>query len=317
MKTRPLILLVGAVTLASASALVGRALMRPPPPVTIVKEVPATSPVAPPLRVLAASRLLESGEFIAGNSLTWKELPSDEIDVDQWTGATDTERRRIEREIFGSAIRHPLQAGETLRRPSVVKPGEPGFLSTVLQPGKRAVSIPTTVVTSNAGLVSAGDRVDVILNLNRADLQPPNSQPNSNFNLLAAQTIVHDVRVLALDSHTQGLGPDAIAEETTTEDANKRNPRAAGAPAVQALKRRESATLEVSPAEAERLSLAREAGTLQLALRGVRENPGAGRTSSAAVRLDDVSTVLGAPPSSPVASYRGAAVAYERPAQQP
>lgn len=318
MKTRPLILLAGAVTLAAASALVARALMRPPPPVTIVKEVPAASAAPQTLRVLTVNRAVEVGEFITSDILDWQDLPADSVHADQLLGTTDSERHRLERDIFGAVTRQTMPAGTPLRRPLLVKAGDPGFLSTVLQPGKRAVSIPTTVVSSNAGLVSAGDRVDVILNLNRTDLQPPSEHPNSTFNLLAAQTIVHNVRVLALDSVTQGIGPELAPEEP--EEGTRRNARSANSAglATPPVKRRESATLEVSPEDAERLALAREAGTLQLALRGARETGVAGAASaSAATRLHDVSTVLGSEPAAPIASYRGTAVTYEQLAERP
>ncbi|MDI9854324.1 Flp pilus assembly protein CpaB [Comamonas sp. 17RB] len=312
MKTRPLILLAGAVTLAAASALVARALMRPAPPVTIVKEVPAASAPAPTLRVLTIDRAVEIGEFITSDNVGWKVLPADSVHGDQLVGTTDADRHRLERDVFGAVARQAMPAGTALRRPLLVKAGEPGFLSTVLPPGKRAVSIPTSVVASNAGLVSAGDRVDVILNLNRADLLPPSTDPNGSFNLLAAQTIVHNVRVLALDSTTEGIAPDMGAEAPSPEDAAKRK-----TPTTQPVKKHVSATLEVSPEDAERLALAREAGTLQLALRGARETGAATASASSPTRLHDVSSVLKAAPAAPVASYRGATVSYEQPAQRP
>jgi len=319
MKTRPLILLAGAITLAAASALVARALMRPPPPVTIVKEVPAVSAQPQTVRVLTLNRSVDIGEFITSELLSWKELPADGVHADQLIATSEAERHRLEREIFGSITRNALEAGAPISRPLLVKAGDPGFLSTVLQPGKRAVSIPTTVVSSNAGLVSAGDRVDIILNLNRTDLEPASEHPNSTFSLLAAQTIVHNVRVLALDSVTQGIAPELAPEEASTEESAKRNSRSTtvAVSATPPVKRRESATLEVSPEEAERLALAREAGTLQLALRGLRETAHAPSLASSATRLHDVSNVMGAAPGSPVASYRGTTVTYEQLADRP
>jgi hypothetical protein len=49
----------------------------------------------------------------------------------------------------------------------VVHPGEQGFLAAVLDPGKRAVSIPVDGTSGVAGFVFPGDYVDVILTIKR------------------------------------------------------------------------------------------------------------------------------------------------------
>lgn len=272
MKIRPLILLAGAVCLAAATALVARALMKPPPPVTIIKEVEAPRP--PVQKVLAASRLLTPGEFIDGPSLSWQDLTADVLRADMLTAAAEVDRRKIERDLYGATLRRPLAAGQVLTRDLLLYTGDPGFLAAVLRPGMRAISIPTTTVASNAGLVNAGDRVDVILNLNRGDLEKSSSLPNSTYGQLASQTVVHDVRVLAINSSAAGLVPASTpdAGEAQTSDAPRRaaTARASGGAARVVY---ESVTLEVSPTQAQQLVLAREMGTLQIALRSVNGDP--------------------------------------------
>ena len=135
---------------------------------------------------------------------------------------------------------------------------DPGFLAAILKPGMRAVSVPTNLVESNFGLVSSGDHVDVILALKRSDGAASKAQiPNAPH--LAAQTILHAVRVLALNNRVRGemqVRPDDSAKKTGDGEIGAN---------VQTV------TLEVSSADAEKLALAKEIGSLQLALVPARE----------------------------------------------
>lgn len=261
MKTRSLILLASAVALAAGAALVGRALMRPPPPVTIVKQVEAQR--APVRQVLSAAGPLAPGDFVAGRTLAWRELPASEIRAEHYTANTDEERRKVERAVAGSTPRRALRDGEPLTRDGLVFSGDHGFVASVLKPDMRAVSIPASAVTSNSGLVSAGDRVDVILHLERDKNQPPASgQADTTFTALASQTIVRNVRVLALNGNPAGIAPAGNAAATDASAADKK--------AAPARNYYESLTLEVPPRDSERLALAREVGLLQLALRSAQ-----------------------------------------------
>lgn len=292
MKTRSLILLASAIALAAGAALVGRALMRPPPPVTIVKQVEA--PRAPVRMVLSAAGALAPGDFIAGRTLAWRELPAGEIRAEHYTADTDEERRKIERAVAGSTPRRVLQDGQPLMRDGLVFSGDHGFVASVLKPEMRAVSIPASAVTSNSGLVSAGDRVDVILHLERDKNQPPMpGQADTSFTALASQTIVRNVRVLALNGNPAGIAPASnTAADSGAADKKAAPPR----------NYYESLTLEVTPRDSERLALAREVGLLQLALRSAQadtvEQPH--DAVSAVTRVNDATDIFNKPARSPV-----------------
>ncbi len=301
MKSRSLLLLAGAITLATGTALVARVLMRPPAPVTVVKEVQA--PKAKTRQMLVASRPLAPGDFIDGGALAWHDVAADAIRADYLTAVEDEQRRQYEREFFGATARHNVAAGEPLSRELFVYPGQPGFLAAVLMPGMRAVSIPTSMVASNAGLVSAGDRVDVILSLSRDNMVAPSQQPNSIYTALAAQTIVHNVRVLALNSDATSIAPAPlppvpVQEEGNDKDKNQDSSKRRAALTAQARAtaplrgRYESITLEVTPAEAEQLALTREVGTLQLALRGAREADSDISASRGVTRLRQATSIF-------------------------
>ncbi|WEK29036.1 MAG: Flp pilus assembly protein CpaB [Candidatus Pseudomonas phytovorans] len=287
MKTPSVLLLAGALVLAGGAALLARVLLAPPAPAAVAAAKPATVEKAA-LAVLVAANDLRPGQLIDRGMLRWQEvqaLPSaeryfqrDQSDLDLGAGAV---------------LRHPLKAGQALTESMLVRAGEPGFLAAVLRPGMRALSLPTSAVAVSQGLVSAGDRVDVILALKAGknddrDLGPPK---------LAAQTLLRDVRVLAINRSTRELTARLNAEAPATPANDKEN------------RYFETVTLEVTPAQAERLALSKEVGSLQLALRGNRE-PGDGLPRSGSrdvTRLAQATDVFEKPDTRkfPTLLYRG------------
>ncbi|WP_455923437.1 Flp pilus assembly protein CpaB [Pseudomonas putida] len=251
MKKNSLLLLVTAVLLAAGVALLVRTLLAPrvaPPPVAaVVAEAPA-------VYVLVAAEAINPGDFINASQLTWKQAKGN-ADRSQFF----IRDKDHEDSLYGATLRTTVDAGQALPRNQVVHRGEPGFLAAVLSPDMRAVSVPTSRLESSFGLVSAGDRVDVILSLERSK-KDNNGTPgqSSDAPFLASQTLLRDVRVLALNNVT---GPEASAD---TVDPKARD-KAAKFPYTL-----ETVTLEVNPQQAEKLAVAKEVGSLQLALRPLR-----------------------------------------------
>lgn len=131
-------------------------------------------------------------------------------------------------EVVGQVSRSPLYAGEVLvaRRFSGYAGGS--ALAAVLQPGMRAVTIRVDDVIGVGGFVLPENRVDVISAFEASGTP-------------RAETIIRDVRVLAVDQRS-----DATADGPVVGRA---------------------VTLEVTPADAEKIAAARQRGSLQLTLR--------------------------------------------------
>jgi pilus assembly protein CpaB len=144
-------------------------------------------------------------------------------------------------------------------------PGDHGFLAAVLDPGMRAVSVSVDLVTGAAGLIWPGDRVDVILT------QAMNDNAIPIGRRVAAETILNDVRVIAIDQQlVQGAAPDAAARNART------------------------VTLEVLPSGAERISVAGRVGRLSLAVRSIGGAPRSGPAGQPITTwASDVSPALG------------------------
>lgn len=149
--------------------------------------------------------------------------------------------------LTGSVARQPLAAGMPIARSAIVQPGDRGFLAAVLPRGKRAITIPVDVVGSLSGLALPGDRVDVILTYAIVSTSDDKEEP-----VRASETVLSNLRVLALDQRLSAR-PEDLADKID------------GAPVAK------TATLEVTPREAEVVTLAQTIGTLSLILNSLRD----------------------------------------------
>lgn len=251
MKTPSVLLLAGTLLVAGSAALLVRVMLKPAPApaAAVVAPPPPAAPARP--AVLVAARDLHPGEFLDTDALRWQQLEGDHSALLYFLDSKDSLAVAV-----GGTVRRPLREGQPLTGTLLIKPGEPGFIAAVLQPGLRAISVPTSAVASNSGMVSTGDRVDVVLSLDRSEDEGAAGK-SAAPPFLAAQTLLRNVRVLALNNITHGA---LTVRSETTAPAEKKTRTVY-----------ETVTLEVTPAQAERLSLAKEVGTLQLVVRGARE----------------------------------------------
>jgi pilus assembly protein CpaB len=123
-----------------------------------------------------------------------------------------------------------LDRNEPVLKTKVTAPGQRGALSTLLEPGKRAVTVRVDDVRGVGGFLQPGDRVDVVL----IRTEGPRSEGYSDL-------ILQNMKVLAVDQ---------IAGERSE------------APTVP-----KAVTLEVTPEEAQKVLLATNIGRLSLILR--------------------------------------------------
>jgi len=145
-------------------------------------------------------------------------------------------------DFIGAVVRSSLSDGEPITESRVVRPGDRGFLAAVLQPGYRAVSVNVTPSSGLNGLAYPGDHVDLLLTMSVTEDATDNPNPRSHQ---VSETVLSDVRVLALDQRAD-------------DDNNKKD---VAVP--------KTATLEVTPKQAEVVALVTEMGKLSLSLRSL------------------------------------------------
>ena len=189
--------------------------------------------VAPKTMVLVAAHPLSVGSLLKPEDMTGKELANAAAIAGSTVDSPDARRQ-----IAGAMIRRPLGAGEPITSDDVMRPGDHGFLSAVLAPGKRAVTIPVDAASGVAGLIWPGDHVDLILT--QATTDPTLSAGHR----VGAETVLSDVRVIAIDHQLmQGAAPGTPDNQVRT------------------------VTLEVDQDQAQRVSVATRLGHLSLSVR--------------------------------------------------
>lgn len=206
--------------------------------------------------VLVAASDITAGSFVRSDfHLKFAPWPEDSLTPSMLTSQTVTVK-----DFEGAVARRAIAKGEAITKNLLVKSSEGGFLSAVLDPGQRAVSIAVDSTTGNAGFISPGDRVDLILT---------HSIGSGDQRERASETFIENVRVLAVDQMLENPENKAVLAKTVT--------------------------LEVSPKQAEQINVAKDLGKISLSLRSLANAPRSVAAGNAAVEaatapetLDDV-----------------------------
>jgi|HubBroStandDraft_6_1064221.scaffolds.fasta_scaffold25413_2 pilus assembly protein CpaB len=241
MMFRRILLLLGGLALVAGLALF--VLWLKAPGGTVVAE----TPVVPPQAILAAARILPAGTLLRADDLRWVQAATADIPPDSFVRGQATET-----DLLGAATKREFHSGEALVADQLIKPTDPGFLPAVLAPGMRATSIAVDPAEGGAGLITPGDRVDVILTQSFTDATLNLSHRS------VGETILPNLRVIAIDQTTKVVGtplPGAV-----------RAPAAALEPHLP-----KTVTLEVTVHQAEVLMVAGQLGKLQLTLRSLAD----------------------------------------------
>ncbi len=144
----------------------------------------------------------------------------------------------------GAIARAPFVAGEPIREQKMIRANGSGFMSAIITPGMRAISTDISPESGVGGFVLPNDHVDVILT--RRDQE----QQKHSGDGVTSETVLRNVRVLAIDQTVQEKDGQKVVVGKT-------------------------ATLELTPHQAETLVMSRQRGTLSLALRALTENKAA------------------------------------------
>ncbi len=194
--------------------------------------------------VLVAARTLASGDVLDADSVALRSLPADGL-------ASGTLMGDDFPAVTGQRLSGGLQAGEPIQRWHLQPPLELASLASRLAPGRRALTIPVDELNASAGLLRAGDRIDLYASLEREGRR------------LTAPVLL-GLRVLATGRQ---LESEASADGSASFG---------------------TITLDVSPEQALRIHTARLSGQLMAMLRpsGDESTPAAGVRGSLAALLE-------------------------------
>jgi pilus assembly protein CpaB len=204
-----------------------------------------TLPAATITEVLVASKDIAPGHTLSVDLVRWEAWPKSAVSS---TLITKDAQPDMGKAIEGAVVRAPLVTGQPITDASIVRAGAAGFLAATIKPGMRAIGMSVTAQTSAGGFILPNDRVDVVLTREL----PGNGSPKQ----YASETILRDVRVLAVD-------------QTAHQEKDQQSVVA------------KTATLEMSPDQAELMAHAEQSGVLSLALRALGDSSGDPETGNA------------------------------------
>ena len=269
---RRTLLLTAAITLSLATAMIVRGWVNQ----ARLSAMPASSAeVAKETKILVATHGLPAGQFLQPNDLEWQPWPDAGLNASYIVEGT----KPID-DLVGSVVRAAISGGEPITDDRLIKKGDRGFLSAIMSAGTRAVTVQLQQNAGLAGLVLPGDHVDVVLTA----VVPGAGQNQPEHR--ASETVLEDIRVLAIDQKMSDMSDQSVMAR--------------------------SATLEVTPKQAEILALVSDMGKLSLTLRALaagNEKPmttdARGQPAKPSVVWDNEATDLGLQPHAAPAAAKG------------
>jgi len=197
--------------------------------------------------VLVARSDVSLGQITKKSSFRWQTWPADAVTP---AFITKSSGAKALKDVEGAIARAPILRGEPVTRQKLIKAGQGGVLAAILPGGMRAISTRIKEETAAGRLILPNDRVDVILTRRLRD-----RKGKEHF---VSDTLFSNVRVLA------------IGQQIETKEDKKSAETAAN-----------TATLELTPQQAEQLALANSMGSISLSLRSIADlNRGDGPSAS-------------------------------------
>jgi pilus assembly protein CpaB len=207
---------------------------------------PAAPPRAPPpppqiatVEVLVAKSDLNRGTVIEAPDIGWQEWPAAAANA---TYIKKSDRPDAINNFVGAIVRVAMVAGDPIRDPNVVMAKGSGFMAAVLPQGMRAVAVEISPEAGAGGFILPDDRVDVVLTHHDKAAEKINGVEK-----FVSDTILRNIRVLAVDQNIdEKAGVKVVIGRT--------------------------ATLELTPQQAETLQLSHQMGSITLTLRSILDS---------------------------------------------
>ena len=207
MQPRKALLLLVAAIIGLGTVFAARGLLSPE------AQTPEAQAIVQTTEIVAAARDLPTGTILKEADLKWI----------QWAPSADTSALFVKgqtnlTDIAGAVVRDGFRSGEPIISARVAHAHDQGFLAAILTPGMKAMSASLSPTAEVAGFVFPGDRVDVILthSFSRKDVTDLTERRIS-------ETILQNVRVLALDQRSDNQSTDPKVAQIATLEVNDKD----------------------------------------------------------------------------------------------
>lgn len=203
------------------------------------------SAAKPTIEILVATKKLETGTRLSADNVRWQAVAQDAVFPGSIAKTSEPDLKKLS--VYGSPLRRPVEAGEPVTRQALIADikAAGNYMAASLAPGMRAIALAVKPEAAVGGFISPGDRVDVIMGYAARFSTATRDAGSALVSRNAAQTIVNNARVMAVD-------------QVSSEDARQ-------------AKVAKTITIEVAREDAERLVLAKDMGKVTLVLRRLGE----------------------------------------------
>lgn len=239
---RIILLLVALIAGGLAAFLVTRGGDAPSPEPQVVTQVVEEAKT----QILVAKMPVGIGERLGLATLEWQDWPESALRPEYVTEAAMPDAIA---QLTGAVARFEFFPGEPIREAKLVR-ADQGYLSAVLEQGKRGVSVGVSAASSAGGFVVPNDHVDVVLTSSTSAGQ-------------RSEVILSDVRVLAIGKRLGEMGNSGGNVPDENGDGTSPTPETFDNSTI--------ATLELDPVQAETLINAATRGQLTLTLRSIAD----------------------------------------------
>jgi pilus assembly protein CpaB len=189
----------------------------------------APAPTVKMSEILVAAEPLQPGQPLDPAKVRWEKWPAASVSPSFVTRDVVDSAEDV---VKDTVVRAPILKDQPITTSAIVHGKEAGFMAATLTPGMRAVAIVVSTEAGAGGFILPNDHVDLILTQKSSD-NPPR---------VRARTFMRGVRVLAVD-------------QVYKEEKDQKTVLA------------KTATLELTPAQAETVSRAQGMGQIALSLR--------------------------------------------------
>jgi pilus assembly protein CpaB len=236
--------------------------------------VQVTGAAPPTAGYFVAARPLPKGTLAREEDFTVRSVSPERLP----TGAI-LETPESKAGLPGSLIRKFVEAGTPITLQDVLRPRDRGFLASVLAADSRAISIKVDEESGVSGLIRPGDHVDIVLTQVFEKADPARRA--------LSEMLLRNVRIIAIDQEIVQGGRSASAT---------------------AGKSAQTVSLELTPEQVKKITVAKQLGTLSLAVRAAVEQwetADTGMISSCDVSPELARQSALAGQSAPIAVYSG------------
>ncbi|MFH1158898.1 MAG: Flp pilus assembly protein CpaB [Pseudomonadota bacterium] len=171
--------------------------------------------------ILVTKKTLQIGETLKATDVGWTSMPDNLVFKGMIKRKEQADESKLE--VYNKPLRRTLESGEPVTIQAVVADakGSGKFLSASISPGMRAVSVRVKAETAAGGFVAPGDYVDVILTYQvnlKGEAENYSSEAIQRF---ASETLLSNVRVLAVDQNSKEGSHEAKVARTITIEVSK------------------------------------------------------------------------------------------------